>query len=144
MDCPTLLADGSGIDSVSEVHAFPASGKAGCSDFRQHMKDRAAGKLGDGCIDRVRRLTAMHAPAFSKEPMQVRLILIAVHYAGCVKFSVRGFEDPSRIAPAVAESTDPSSTPSLSSSWSNWLSGNARRPMNRLMVKPMPHSRATP
>lgn len=50
----------------------------------------------------------------------------------------------STIMPSAPEINDPASTPTLTSSCNSALSGNARMPMNRLMVKPMPHSRATP
>ncbi len=50
----------------------------------------------------------------------------------------------STAAPARPDSTEPMMTPSLTSSWRWTEFGKASRPMNRLMVKPMPQSRDTP
>ncbi len=55
-----------------------------------------------------------------------------------------GFATRRTDVPTSAESSDPKSTPTLTSSWRSWLSGNASSPMKRLIVKPMPHSREMP
>jgi uncharacterized protein (TIGR00645 family) len=48
-------------------------------------------------------------------------------------------------APSTPDSTEPHSTPSLTGvSWSPGRPTKARPPMNRLIVKPMPHSTLTP
>jgi NhaA family Na+:H+ antiporter len=50
----------------------------------------------------------------------------------------------STIQPAIAESSEPASVPSFAASTSSGRPGKASPPMNRLIVKPIPHSRAAP
>jgi hypothetical protein len=47
-------------------------------------------------------------------------------------------------APAAMQASEPSSTPTLVSASNSGRCAKASRPMNRLIVKPTPHSRATP
>ena len=51
-----------------------------------------------------------------------------------------GFENRRISQPISPAVNDPSRMPTFTSFWSSTLSAKASRPMNRLMVKPMPHS----
>jgi hypothetical protein len=55
-----------------------------------------------------------------------------------------GFASRSKSQPQTPDSSDPASTPILVWSCKASELGKARSPMNRLMVKPMPQSRAMP
>jgi hypothetical protein len=46
--------------------------------------------------------------------------------------------------PTTADSTDPKKTPIFTEFCNSGVVGNAKRPMNRLIVNPIPHSRDIP
>ena len=64
-------------------------------------------------------------------------------YSASFAATVRLVASRNHATPATAQMSEPENTPTLVSVSSN-SELNASEPMNRLMVKPMPHSSATP